>query len=96
MYVYVCSEMMYVYYFHRQFRYKGDTSTHAEETDPMGRLKRASENQEALWLPVLNARHRQKRQHLHLFTETKKHSPNTGARANNTVHVNRAPHRGPC
>jgi len=22
----------------------------------------------------------------HLFTETKKHSPNTGARANNTLH----------
>jgi len=30
--------------------YKGDTSTHAEETDPRGGLERASKGQEALWL----------------------------------------------
>jgi len=30
------------------------------------------------------------------FTETKKHSPNTGARANNTLQVTRPPHRGAC
>jgi len=28
------------------------------------------------------------------FTETKKHSPNTGARANNTLQVARPPHWG--
>jgi len=29
-----------------------------------------------------------------MFTETKKHSPNTGARANNTLQVTRPPQRG--
>ena len=31
-----------------------------------------------------------------LFTETKKHSPNASARANNTLQVARPPHRGAC
>ena len=30
------------------------------------------------------------------FTETKKHSPNTGARANNILQATRPPHRGAC
>jgi len=32
----------------------------------------------------------------YMFTETKEHSPNTGARANNTLHVTRPLHRGTC
>ena len=33
---------------------------------------------------------------LSLFTETKKHSPNTGARANSTLYVTRPLHRAAC
>jgi len=31
-----------------------------------------------------------------VHTEAKKHSPNTGARAHNTLQVTRQPHRGAC
>jgi len=42
---------------HRRFIiYKGDTSTHAQETD-LGGASRASDGQEALWLPVLTQPH---------------------------------------
>ena len=62
---------------HRRFIYKGDTSTHAEGTDPGG-VERASEGCEALWPPVLNARRRQKRQHLHrCHTSHHSHPPFT-------------------
>ena len=48
----------------------GDTSTHAQGTD-LGGASRASKGQEALWPPVLKARRRRKRQHLHRNKETK-------------------------
>jgi len=50
---------------HRRCICKGDTSIYAKGTDPWGELERASEGQEALCPPVVNARRRQKRQHLH-------------------------------
>jgi len=43
--------------------YKGDTSTHAQGTDLEGGLV---ERPRVRWPPVLKARRRHKRQHLHL------------------------------
>jgi len=59
---------------HRRFIYKWDLSTHAEGTDPRGGL---------------SERVRASRPYRPPFTETKKHSPSTGARANNSLQVTR-------
>jgi len=52
------------YFFLRSAYSPRRTSTHAQGTD-LGGSSRATKGQEALWPPVLKARRRHKRQHLH-------------------------------